>query len=264
MIDVIYHGHTYEVPENWDELSGSTFVQIVTILLGKYSDKQAEIMLLAALLGVPVKMLLRLPAEQLAGIVHLTRWIDSEMNITGQLFRYIKAPGKLYGPAGGFDNMTAVEFHFVEHYYHAWKRTGDDTDLYSFISVMYRPAKKKYDIVKNPDGDVREPFNQNLTGHYASKIKKLSRELLLCIVFQYEAWRRTMENDYKEVFGKKGGDITIDAGWFGVFRGVASEGKFGPLDKVELLNIHTLMLELKFLDAEDKALKKKYPEYFKN
>lgn len=263
MIDVVYRGHTYTVAENWNELSGKTFAEIVGILMGGHGEKETEILLLAALMVVPVKMLIRLPPEHLSGIIHLVRWIDSEVNIADQLFPFIKAPGKLYGPVGGFDNVSAVEFHFLEHYYFGWKRSGEDGDLYRFISVMYRPAKKKYDIVKNADGDVREAFNQNLTDFYAGRIKKLSRERCLCIVFQYESWRRIMEKEYNQVFGKKGGDITIDAGWFGIFRGVASEGKFGPLDKVEQLNIHTLMLELKFLDAEERVMKKKYPEYFK-
>lgn len=264
MIDVVYRGRTYEVAEKWDELTGDTFRQIVSVLLKGLPGRETEILLLAALMRVPVKFLLKMPAVNLAGIIHLVRWIDTEVNITGQLYPYIKAPGKLYGPSGGFDNVIAHEFHYLEYYYLSWKHSGNDMDLYRFISVMYRPAKKKYDIIKNPDGDVRESFNQNLTDFYAARIRKLPREMCLAIVFQYESWRRVMEQEYKVVFSKKPGDINLDAGWFGVFRGVASEGKYGPLDKVEQLNIHTLMLELKFLDAEEKALKKKYPEQFKS
>lgn len=263
MIDVVYGGVTYTVAEKWDELTGEQFKQIVNILLADHPGRHSEILLLSVLLGVHIKFLLKLKAEHLTGIIHLVRWIDSEVDITQQLYPYIKAPSKLYGPAGGFDNVTAVEFHFLEFYYLEWKKSGDDASLYKFIAVMYRPAKKKYDIGKNPDGDIREPFNQNVTEYYASRIKKLSRQICLCLVFQYESWRRRLEAEYKAVFTKSGPGLGIEAGWFGVFRGVAADGKFGTLDKVEQLNIHTLMLELRFLDAEEKELKRKYPEYFK-
>ncbi|MDR6565457.1 hypothetical protein [Chitinophaga ginsengisegetis] len=263
MITVIYKGHEYRVAESWDELSGKQFLEIISILLSSQQGELAELKILQVLLQVSARFICKIPADQLTGIMHLVRGFQEDMQLTRQLVPFIKVGKKLYGPAAAFENMTAAEFHFADMHYQEWKATGADEALSMFLAVLYRPVKQKYDVEKDPDGDRREKFNANTTAFYSRYTSRLSRGVMLAIIFQYESWRRQMEENYKDVFNHQSDHVSnIQAGWFGVFRGVAGDGKYGEMEKVEQIPIHTLLLELQFLIEEAAALKAQQENLF--
>ncbi|SKD10106.1 hypothetical protein SAMN05660461_6006 [Chitinophaga ginsengisegetis] len=264
MVTVIYKGRSYDVAESWDELTSRQFLDIIEILLVSQPQDLSDLKILQVLLQVSARFICKIPADQLTGIMHLVRDFQEDMQLTRQLVPFIKVGKKLYGPAAGFENMTAAEFHFADMHYQEWKDTGADEVLFMFLAVLYRPVKQKYDVEKDPDGDRREKFNANTTAFYCRYISRLSRGAMLAIIFQYESWRRRLEKDYKNVFNHQSDHVSnISAGWFGVFRGVAGDGKYGDMEKVEQIPIHTLLLELEFLLEEAAALKAQQENIFK-
>jgi hypothetical protein len=58
-------------------------------------------------------------------------------------------------------NLIMDELVFSESYFMSWFDNKEDSSLLNeLVAVLYRQIKKEYDLKRNPDGDVREPFNQ--------------------------------------------------------------------------------------------------------
>lgn len=263
MIEVIYRRRAYLVPEGWNELSPQQFLAIMRVLTGNVELVRAKMLILRALMDIKWGLFSRIRADLLMPYLALTDWVEEAAPLTTQLLPVVYAGGKLVGPKAAFDNVRAGEFHFADMHYSAWKHGEDEQALYRFLAVLYRPVKKGYDITLDPDGDIRVPFNPHTTDYYAVQLRKLSAEEVSGIVFCYESWRRQMEQDYPRIFTIGNKAKAVRYGWFPVFRGIAGSNKYGPLESVEQMYMHTLLAELELLKDEEEELKRKHPEMFK-
>lgn len=84
----------------------------------------------------------------------------------------IEAAGTLfYGPAHGLTDITFGEYRHAWIYFESYINSREDHQLELFVATLYRPERKMFESLKTLpdfDGQRREPFNQNLTQHYAS------------------------------------------------------------------------------------------------
>jgi hypothetical protein len=264
MVEVIYRRRKYMVAERWDELTPKQFLNIVKVLTGDIERTKAKLMILRLLLGMKWWCFLLIRPRYLPRLLELTDWVEDSSALTAQLVPVVYVGEKLYGAKGDFDNIRAAEFHFADMYYTEWKINGDDGDLYRFLAVLYRPGKKGYNKRKDPDGDIRLPFNPNTTEYYAAKMRRLTAEEIKGIVLCYESWRRNMEARHPRIFTLGNKARAVRNGWFPVFRGIASANKYGPIESVEQMFMHTLLLELEMLKDEEAELRRTHPELFKN
>jgi hypothetical protein len=263
MVEVIWKKRKYLVPENWDEVSSSQFLAIVKVLQSGMELLKGKMCVLQALLGMPYFRFFKIKDELLMHLLPLTDWVESNGKLNIQLVPAVKLKETLYGPKGNLHNIRAGEFHFADMHYTQWKEGEKLEALYMFVAVLYRPAKKQYDLAMDPDGDIRIPFNPNTTQYYADHVKVLSPVLIHAITLCYEAWRRNMEEDHPRIFSPTNKKTAANYGWFPVFRGIAGGSQYGTLEEVEQMYIQTLLLELELLKDEEIELRKKHPELFK-
>jgi hypothetical protein len=159
-----------------------------------------------------------------------------------------------YGPADGIGNIVVSEYVFTESHYQQWRDNNTDADLNSLCAVLYRPAKKGYDLRLNSQGDPRLPFNENLTGYYASRISKWPMAVKLAIVHFYEGCRGKLLQDYEDVFGGSG--EPAKRGMLSLVVSMAETGTFGEFDKVEKMYLQTFMIGLSEAIEKSKQMEK--------
>lgn len=95
--------------------------------------------------------------------------IEVDSHLEKQILPVIKVNGrKYYGPDNAMSNSTLDEFISAMVYFNHWQSTGNIKHLNSLIACLYRPASKN----KTP-GDIRRPFDDNLTDLYSSKLSTL-------------------------------------------------------------------------------------------
>lgn len=269
MIEVIHKKRRWWLPECWDECSPRQFTSAIAVLTGGDNPVKSQLGLLRALLDMPWWKFRLIGAEALMQMLPLTEWVGEDTSITRQLVPIINAGEKLFGPKEGFTNITAGEFHFADMFYNAWKQDEDPLDLYRFVAVLYRPSKPGYDASRDPDGDIRVAFNDNLVEFYARRLARHSSgdipsALAVAVVFCYESWRMRLEQEHKRIFNRKAKATAARYGWLPVLRGIAKGGQYGTMDNVETMYFGTLMVELELLTDEEAELKRKHPELFKS
>ena len=269
MIEVVHKKKTFLVPESLDELSPAQFLAIVQVSRSDDDPLKGRLKVLRALLGMNWWRFRMVSAEQAMLLLPLTEWVEADMTLSLQLVPVIYADVKLYGPKSGFINVRAGEFDFADVFYTAWKKNGDEMDLYRFISVLYRPAKKGYDKKTDADGDIRQPFNPNLVEYTAAKLMRMAKgrlapSIAYAALYCYEAWRMALETQHPRIFSKKAQRKAARYGWVPILRGVSAAGTYGNFDAVEQMYFGSLLMELEMLKDEEEELKRKHPELFKN
>lgn len=251
MIDINYKKKCYPVPAEWDELSERQLILVVKVLFSKMEITKAKCQLLGILLGQ--KAWLAIPVEEKAQLLYLTEFIIEKNTLTKNLLPDYK---KYYGPEDDLDNLKGKEFLFTELYYNEHIASGSIADLNKLVAVLYRPAKNNYDRHKDPDGDIREAFNSNLTEHYASKVAKWPLAVRQAILTWYTGCREAFPPRYPYVFsGSEGGDDSRYGLW-SVLRDVAVKGTFGNFDATEEQYLPNIFMELNEMMREQEEVRK--------
>lgn len=264
MIEIVFKGKRYSAAGQWDEVSPKQYLQLVTVLTGGMELYKARIRMASILTGIRVGTLCKCKPAILANLLSVTSWVEEDGNIGRQLVPEIYVGEILHGPSGNFENMLAGEFHFADMYYTLWKFEQDQFALYQFIAVIYRPGKEIYDREKDVDGDIRVTFNPHVVDYYANKIQSLRQTEIVAITLCYESWRRQLEENHKSIFTLANKVKAVRYGWFPVFRGIAGGNKYGNVRDVEQMGIQTLLTELHLLREEEREMRKKHPQLFKN
>ncbi|MGN6293760.1 MAG: hypothetical protein ACTHMV_13535 [Chitinophagaceae bacterium] len=198
------------------------------------------------------KLLKPLVIEQ--AIEHMN-WLFEGFRITRQL---IPEYGGMYGPSGDFDNFKMAEFHFSEQYYRELKEGGDSLD--KLVGVLYRPGKSGYDRRRDPDGDTRIPFNENLITWSAKKISRWPNAVKISIFIWYDSCRQALEENNPLVFKVDSEyESQFDTGMYGIMRSLAGD-KLGPVEKIEQLYVHHAMMEIGLIREEQEFFEKKIKE----
>lgn len=231
------------IPEKGNELSQKQLVEIADALfIKKYDQYQLPLKLLKIISGLSWWNWLRLAAEDVEDFIYLAQFILSkEFSVTKQLLTEYKG---FYGPTDELKNMRMDEFVYSEHYFSSINfETKDFTALDDFISIIYRPPKSGYDKVKNLDGDIRIPFNEEESKYQKRKIARWPLAVKLAIAIWYGCCRNQLVAVYPDVFSGGDGEGAL-YGLQSIMRSIAKEGTYGTFEQVEKAYLHLMIMEL--------------------
>ena len=263
MIELLLHNGKKQrsllVPENWNELSGQQFVAVTDILYSSIKEGyELGVKLCKVLCGLSWGKLVRIGEDNLVNhVVPLTAFLTQPCNITAQVLPFIKTKfGKFYGPKACIENFRVNEFHQAEFHLNEWHKIlkalpegvdfrhdkGALEHLYLFVACLYRPAKKGYDLAKDPDGDMREDFNYNLAKYHAQGLpKSVSINTALAIMLFYKGCRALLPESFPDLFNGNDTEEGSDhVDYFSIIRAVAKESVYGNFDAVETMYVWNL------------------------
>ncbi len=259
MKHLIYHKTKYlAIADRAEEITPRQYVQICAVLHSKMNMLSAGIAILKILSGKGWLAFKRIPADVKLNSLQHVQWLMEKWSPCIQLLPVYR---KFYGPADELDNLTLSEFYFSELYFGDFAAGGEDADeaLNNLVAVMYRVAKKGYDIKKNLDGDMRVPFNGNAVKYYSLVIDAWPKHVKQAVLLFYDGCRKNLAELYPEIFPKQSpGAADNDGDMFGLIRGLAG-GKYGDFEKTEQLNLHTALRELQMIMAEEERIKAQTP-----
>lgn len=238
--------YEYRVPTSWNELTREQLLEVHRAF-ERTEDPQATLFrLLKILTGMSWWRFVFTPSWILDEFTYLTHFLVSDTDFTKQLLPKYRG---LYGPTDNFRNLVMCEFANTEYYYMEWDRqlkdkgTADEALLDNLVAILYRPAKKGYDLRRNPDGDPRVAFNENLcTWSAERKVKRWPTHVKMAIAAWYAGCREQLVKDNPAVFS--GGGEEARYGLLSVIRSVAEKGVHGDFDKVQAKPVYLIMVEL--------------------
>jgi hypothetical protein len=277
MIQIELNKKTYQIPACWNELSQAQLLQVMeTLFLSKYTADRCLLKLLKILCGMTYFEFFTTPVtsgKKRTGLVgkkvevtgmdeflYLTGFLtDDDGVLTKQL---IPCYDTLWGPADECANLIMQEMVFTEQFFMQWDEDRENIEcLDELCAILYRPLRQckdgsLYDIAINPEGDWREPYNQNVCSHRAKNIIcKWPMKVKLAIAHFYNGFRTELVNHNSEVFGGDGGE-SPKYGLISTIRRVAKEGALGNFQDVEQQYVSLVMIELNESIAEAKAQEK--------
>lgn len=250
----------FAIPTEWNELSPEQLLMVMdTIYLKQYEPVKMLLKLLKVLLNVGYFRWLKIKADDLNEFLYLTGFlVQGNLNFYKQL---IPVYDGYHGPADEIGNMEGGEFVFSEHYHELWWNDKNNLQaLDDFVAVIYRPVKKGYDLKKDPDGDPRVPFNENVCSYLAKTvIWKWPMPVKLAIATWYAGCRQKMVNDNRDVFGGNG--EAAKYGLISILRAIAEKGTYGTFEKVERMKLSLMMIEMNETVEEGKRLEEQMKQH---
>lgn len=245
MIPVKLDNNTFQLPENWNELTGNQLLRLADMFGDVTNLNEFLIKMWLVILDLKV---LRKKEEIIDGVEHFhlihkskkkksiylvsaydlqfaashLRWMFTEkMNgqdvientfvfssrLTKNLIPEIKHSKKVFaGPDGALTNITFAEYILCETYFNRYNQTSDVNWLNKFVAVLYRPVKSKKEINSNNfDGDKRITFNAAQNDRLALLVKNLPTNYKRAILIFYEGCRNYIAHKFPLTFKPGGG-----------------------------------------------------------
>jgi hypothetical protein len=241
------------VATEWNDLTPHQLLELMdTIYIKKYENLELMLKVFKILLQYNYRSFFNLKISDIEDYLYLVGFLfGSRINLTKQLIPHYS---NLYGPSDGIGNVLMGEFTFSEHYFMNWHNDKTCTkNLDQFVAVLYRPAKKKYDFEKNPDGDCRVSFNENVCAWYADNfIHQWPENIKLAIATWYEGCRQLLVDRNPDVFGGSGEPSKY--GLIEIMMNLAKEGTHGDFEQVERKSVHLMMIQLNVNIEEAKRI----------
>ena len=250
----------YNLPENWNELTGKQLCAIAPYLFMKEIDLQQRSVIACKLLQLDYRVLKSandfLSLELINKILPLVSWMFEDITLTAQLLPVIDIPKhfmffgstKLYGPTANFNNLCIAEFSDTEFCLTEYQKTKEEKWLNLFIAILYRPKQKGIDTAAaNYAGDIRQAYNFHLNDFIAVMVSKLDTNLKMAIMLWYLGCRAELVKDYKFLFSDGNKKATAEGGsWTDVIHGLAGP-KFGTVEQTMSANLKVVLKELSIL-----------------
>ena len=252
MQHIIYDKNkTLSLPENITEITGTHLVFMAAVLNSGLPKPNAALKMLRILSGLGIWQWWRLPAAVKLQLLDYVQWTFDDFKLCKQLLPCYKS---FYGPKDELDNLTLSEFYFAERFY-ADHINGDANAINKLVAVLYRKGKLFYNKTRDKDGDIRQPFNANLVHFYSCIIDDWPAPVKQAIILFYDGCRAKLTENYPKIFSSHNTDANNNADMFGILRGL-SGGKYGDLEKVEKMYLHTALLEMNFVIEENEEMER--------
>ncbi|OLY92290.1 hypothetical protein SAMN05444008_11556 [Cnuella takakiae] len=239
------------MPDNFEELTPKQAIALAPLMFEGGDEEKCKALAVKILAGLGLISFKLLPAEVLTKALPYTDWLFEHKPFTCQ---WIPEYRGYHGPAADFENLRMKEFHFSELHYRVLVSDGpDDSAINNLVAALYRPAKKGYDRRRNPDGDIRVPFNHNEMDYHAAIVAKWPESVKQAIFLWYDGCRTTLIDNNPKVFKEpvvNGFESQFDTGLYGMMRSLAGE-RLGPVDRIECMEIKQAMLELGLIKEEE-------------
>lgn len=256
----------YPFPESWNELTAKQLLQVMgTLFLKNYKAEQMLLKLIQVLSGMSNYQFFRCRAEDLEEYFYLLEFlVKQEIDFTKNVLAYFEfsdgngSKQTFYSPDEALSNLKMKEFVFTEDYFTKWceSERKDEAALNELVAVLYRPGKKKYDLIRDPEGDRRKPFVQNECSYNAREIIALwPPSVKLAIATWYGGCRTHIVRNNPDVFEGGSGEASR-YGLVSVMLNIAEGGVFGDFNKVEEQYVHLVMMQLNELVDRNKQLQK--------
>ena len=241
------------LPETINEVTGTQLIELAAILNTNLKRKDAQLRCLRTMSGLRFLDWYRLPAAIKVQAMPFIEWCFDDFTLTKQVLPEYKG---FYGPKSELENLTLSEFYFAELYY-SQHLAGDADAINNLVAVLYRKGKFLYHKLKDKDGDIRVPFNANLIFYYANIISDWPMPVKQAIVLFYDGCRKDIANNNPKIFNAAGSsESNGQADMFGILRSL-SGGKYGDLEKVEKMYLHTALLEMNICIQENEEMQAK-------
>lgn len=236
----------YPIPTAWNELSQVQLLEVMSCLfIRKYiTGEQVLLKLLKILAGMNWWQFYRANPAEMEEYFYLTEFLLKEKTeLTKQLIPKYEG---LYGPDDDFNNLIMQELAISDSLFMQWNENKENSLLLNeFCALLYRPGKRNYDYDRNPDGDPREEFNQNISAWNAKHIvNKWPMSVKLAIAYWYDACRWKLVNDNDEVFGGSNTGEVSQYGLVTVMLSVAETGALGDFSRVEKHYVQTVLMQI--------------------
>jgi hypothetical protein len=263
MTQISFFNTWFTIPQQWNELTKKQLLGIMHVFNQGHPLDVTMVKLLMILTGMKKWQRALVSPHDVNEYLYLTEFLIRENHLTKNLLP--KYAG-MYGPADNFNNLVMDEFVFSEQFYLDWK--ADETkieNLNKLVAVLYRPGKNfykgwLYNHLKNPSGDHRKPFNENLCMYNSTHSVKLwPHDVKVAIAEWYGACREQMTKDFPAVFSS-GGDLA-KYGLLSMMRNVAAGRVHGNFRDVETQFVKMIMIELDEMISEAEAIKKSQNGY---
>lgn len=254
MTSLHFQKKTITIADNYNDLNGRQLCDVACLLHSKEDKLAGSVKALKFISDASKVKFALLSPEAIDRFLPYTKWVFDGNTLTEQL---LPVYGGYCGPKKELENLLLKEFHACEMYYRMMK-DGVYMAMEKLVAVLYRRAKENYDRKLDRDGDIREPYNSNVTDFHANVILKWPTKVKHAIVLFYDGCREHLIRQFPDVFAP--GDTNSNEwfmGMFTVIRGIADDGKYGKFDEVENLNIYTALLELTLLLKEAKEMENK-------
>lgn len=253
MTQISINDKDYKIPTEWNELTAEQLLQVMdAIYLKQYEPVQLLLKLLKILMDIKFAPFFKILPEDAEEFLYLTSFLlQGQIGFSKNL---IPVYERFAGPSDEIGNITGKEFVYSEHYHELWWNEKTNIQaLNDFVATIYRPIKRHYDHARNPDGDCRFPFNENVSHWIADNIiNKWPDNVKLAIATWYAGCRQKLVDDNPEVFG--GGGEPAKYGLISLLRSIAEKGTYGTFDKVEQMPVSMMMIELNEAVEEAKKM----------
>lgn len=259
MYTLYYHKKTIDVASSWNELTARKLIAITSVIQSKLAFPAKRLLALRILSNKnPVSFAFMHP-DFVARCLQYIDWVFEENTLTTQHLKSYKYffQKRLYAPSNDFDNLTLGEFHYCEMMYHRLVSDKSEMAMNDLIAVLYREKKAGYNKKRNTDGDIRAPFNHNEVAYRSAKIASWPNAVKHAIIYWYDGCRQNLTLSYPAVFegGEKQPTKMYFDGLFGLMRNIAGP-RYGLLENVEKLNVHTAMMEMVYCKEEADKISK--------
>lgn len=249
------------IPTSWNELSQRQLLAIIDSLHFKqYTAEQCRLKLFKIICSLSYFQFFRTRPSQMAEYLYLTDFlVEAKTELTKNLIPEYRG---FYGPAGDFDNLQMKEMAKTDFKFMQWANDKENICLLDdIVSLLYRKPKNDYDFKKNPDGDPRVPFNENISEWNARRfIKKWPVKVKLAIAYWYDSCRHELASRFSEVFGGSGNDNVSKYGLVSCMLSVAESHALGDFTSVENHYVNTVLMHIddsiRKAKAQEKAMKK--------
>jgi hypothetical protein len=256
MVELLYNDKSYVIPENYNELTGDQLIKLAPLLKSTEPDALLlSLKVLQVLMNKSTAAFYFLSLDLRERALQYAQWVFEKNTLTKQILPSIDG---YYGPKSNFDNLTLDEYHCAEIFYSEFLSSADAAALDKLVAVLYRKPKKDYDELRDPDGDIRMPFNEHEIDYWAHFISYWPSDTKEAVLLWYDGCRQHLIALYNTVFTppKDEAPAEDNRGMFGVMRQIADGSKYGQFEQVKKLNIHTALLEMEELIKEAAAAEK--------
>ena len=172
---------SFEVAENWEELTPEQYAHILQILTYQKADpytlKASFISLLCGNKHFPI--IATFDEDELTGLLPIIDFIFTTRPPVVNKFPILNINKKeCHAPADDLSNIGFAEWCFAYQFYQLYFEFKNAAYLNQLIACLYRPAdSEQNENNENYSGDLRFPFNENLIEKRAKSVAAIEEHI---------------------------------------------------------------------------------------
>lgn len=248
--------HKAKLHSNWNELNRSQLIKLAGLIHEDHpSIYHFRMKVLKLLLNLSTLQVLMIDAAYWVELYPYIKWIEEENQLTDNKVLIIKSSvGKLYGPVGNFETLTAKEWTEADEAFLDFHQTKQQTDLDRLVAILYRPRQKGLKpSAPDFENDYRIPFNEFQVAKRSFALKTIPPNIKLAVLLWYQGCRLEWEGVFERVFKGAQSDRE-NFGWQETIQKLSGE-TFGNHKQTENTPMYKLMLNMEITLKDEEARK---------